>query len=102
MRSPRLSDVKRKIGGEQHAHSHLGAYLNWMRSDGDEGAAKAESLTADLIETFGTDEGLRTLILFEKAVLMAAVPNGAPDGALREINAVRNFVLEIRRLVANG
>jgi hypothetical protein len=79
--------------------SYLTPHLAWMRQENPEGA---EQLTADVIETFTTPEGLRVLKLMEKSVLFAGVSNGAPDSALREINAVRNFVLEIRRIVSNG
>lgn len=79
-------------------NSMLGAYLAEMDRRNPDGA---DLLRADLAETFNTDEGLRVLILFENAVLKSALPNGSPDSALREANAVRNFVLEIRRIIAN-
>jgi hypothetical protein len=84
---------------EAPVQSFLSSHLNWMREETPEGA---EQLYADIIETFTSEQGLRVLKLMEKSVLFAGVPNGAPDSALREINAVRNFVLEIRRLVSNG
>lgn len=92
----------REMRQEHKAQSPLGEYLNSLRADGEEGARMAEFLEADLMEVFTSEEGLRILKLFEKAVLFRASPNGANDGALRELNAVRNFVLEIRRYVANG
>jgi hypothetical protein len=79
--------------------SYLTAHLGWMRSENPEGA---EKLTADIAKVFTTEEGLRVMKLMEKSVLFAGVSNGASDSALREINAVRNFVLEIRRIVSNG
>lgn len=82
--------------------SPLGEYLTWMRQQGQEGADAAEILEADLIETFKTDFGLRVLKLFEKSVIDRGLPNGADERALREMNAVRNFVMEIRRIVSNG
>lgn len=84
---------------EAPVQAHIGTYLNWLRA---ENAAGADSLEADIVETFTTETGLRVLKLMEKSVLYAGVPNGAPESALREVNAVRNFVLEIRRLVSNG
>lgn len=105
MRSPRLRAANPKAAmqsdmrAEQHAHSFLGRHLNWLR---DQDPAISESLTVDLVECFTTDQGLRVLKLFEKSVLHYAAPDGSSDSALREINAVRNFVLEIRRLVGNG
>lgn len=84
---------------EQPAHGPVSGYLNWLRS---EDPASAEGLEADIAICFGTDEGLRVLKMLEKAVLHAAQPLGAPDGALRELNAQRNLVLEIRRYVAHG
>lgn len=82
--------------------SAIDAYLNDLRSMGQDGAESAEQFVADLIETFSTESGLNTLILLEKSVLYAALPAGSPDGALRELNAQRNLVLAIRRIVANG
>ncbi len=84
------------------AHSPLSQYLSWLRSQGEDGAVAAETLEADLIECFTDDVGLRVLKLFEKSVLLLPVPNGSSDGALREMNAVRNFVHEIRRIVSHG
>lgn len=88
-----------EMRAERPVQSYLGAHLAWMRGENPEGA---EALEDDLKEVFSSDEGLRVLKLLEKSVLFAGVPNGSSDGALREINAVRNFVLEIRRYVAHG
>lgn len=93
-----LDDMKK----EMSCHSPLGEYLVHLRSMSAEGGETADFLEADLIETFQTEAGLRVLKLMEKAVLFRGVPNGSSEGALREINAVRNFVMEIRRLVSNG
>lgn len=82
--------------------SQVGHYLNQLRKMGQESAEHAAFLEADLIETFTTESGLRVLLMLEKAVLHVALPPGSPEGALREINAQRNLVLEIRRIVANG
>ena len=82
--------------------SPLCLYLNALRGDGPEGAKVADMLEADLIETFTTESGLRTLRLFEKSILLSSQPNGSADSALRETNAVRNFILELRRLVSNA
>jgi hypothetical protein len=87
---------------EQFSLSQLGAHLNFLRSESEEGAEIAEELTDDIVSTFTTESGLKVLMLFEKSVLLSGAKNGAPDSALREMNAVRNFVLEIRRIVANG
>lgn len=84
---------------EMPVQSFVRAYLSWMSA---ENAHAADGLLKDLVATFSTDSGLRVLKLLEKSVLLAGVPNGASDGALREMNAVRNFVIEIRGLVANG
>lgn len=85
--------------GDRPVQSYLTAHLAWMRAENPEGA---EKLSADIAKTFTTEEGLRVMKLMEKSVLFAGVQNGASDSALREINAVRNFVLEIRRIVSNG
>lgn len=90
-----LKGMAQELGG----HSFLGKYLNWMKSENPEGA---EDLVDALHATFTTDEGLKALMLMEKSVLYVGVPDGSPDGALRELNAVRNFVLEIRRYVSHG
>ncbi|WP_065325801.1 hypothetical protein [Tritonibacter mobilis] len=84
---------------ELPGHSFISKYLNWMQSENPEGA---EDLRDALHATFATEEGLKALMLMEKSVLYIGVPDGSPDGALRELNAVRNFVLEIRRYVSNG
>ncbi|WP_120636029.1 hypothetical protein [Ruegeria sp. EL01] len=89
----------RDMRDEAPVQSYLATHLNWMREENPDGA---EQLHADIIETFTTEQGLRVLKLLEKSVLYAGVPNGSSDGALREMNAVRNFVLEIRRLVSHG
>lgn len=91
-----------RMKDELPSDSPLGKYLMHLKKSGGDGPAAAEELMGILVDTFTTENGLKTLILFEKAVLLAALPNGSPDGALRENNAVRNFVLEIRRIVANG
>lgn len=90
-----FADMRR----EGPTQGYLSAYLTWVRQEQPE---SAEFLEADLIETFSTEEGLRVLKLFEKSVLSVALPGGADDRALRELNAVRNFVLEIRRIVSHG
>jgi hypothetical protein len=77
----------------------LSAYLDWMRQEHPD---EAEGLEADIAEAFTTETGLRVLKLLEKSVLKVAQPNGASDGALREMNAVRNFVLDIERIVSNA
>lgn len=84
---------------EMPVHGFLGGYLAWMRAENPRGS---DSLEADLIETFSSEEGLRVLKLFEKSVLYRPTPDGSDDRALREANAVRNFVFEIRRIVSHG
>lgn len=79
-------------------NSVVGGYLAAMDARNPEGA---DALRADIAEAFSTDAGVRVLILLEHAVLKSAIPNGSSDSALREANAVRNFVLEIRRIIAN-
>ena len=69
--------------------------------DAEEPGAR-DLLLKDMRATFTSDEGVRVLMLLEKSVLLAAIPNGSGEGALREHNAVRNFVLNLRRLVAHG
>lgn len=105
-RTQKHSDAKTRFLAEMQTEmptlSPLGVYLNHLSSIGEQGAAAREQLEADLIETFTSETGLRALKLFEKSVLLSAQPNGSSDGALRETNAVRNFVLEIRRLVSHG
>lgn len=91
-------EAKKRMLMDPMGNSMLGGYLAEMDRRNPEGA---DALRADLAEVFNTDEGLRVLILFENAVLKSALPNGSSDSALRESNAVRNFVLEIRRIVAN-
>lgn len=91
-------EAKQRMQMDPAGNSMLGGYLAEMDRRNPEGA---DQLRADLAETFNTDEGLRVLILFENAVLKSALPNGSSDSALREANAVRNFVLEIRRIIAN-
>jgi len=99
----RLSERKKQsMRGERSGSGFIGRYLAWMRNDVDDGPAAAEGLISDVEKAFTTEEGLRVLILMEKAVLLSSVPDGSDDRALREVNAVRNFVLEIRRIVTNG
>lgn len=93
---------KAEMRAEMVGRSHIDDYLTFLRRNGDDGAEMAASLEADLIEAFSTEAGLRVLKLFEKSVLHNAHPNGSSDCALREMNAVRNFVLNLRRIVANG
>ena len=82
--------------------SAITEYLNWMRSQGDEGAEAADLLHADIQETFKSETGLRVLILMEKSVNNRVLPDGSSEGALREHNAIRNFVHDLRRNVAHG
>lgn len=88
--------------GERSSPGFIGRYLAWISGDGEDGPAASETLQQDIATVFSTDEGLRVLILMEKAVILSSVPDGSDDRALRENNAVRNFVLEIRRYVTHG
>lgn len=94
-RKAMLADMK----AEMPQTTYLMQYLAWMHAENPKGA---DSLEADLIDIFSDDKGLRVLKLFEKAVLLRPMPSSADDRALREWSAVRNFVLEIRRIIANG
>lgn len=93
------ANFRKDMRAEMPVQSMLSGYLAWMRA---ENAESADQLEADIVETFTSETGLRVLKLMEKSVLLGSVPNGASDSALREMNAVRNFVLEIRRLVTHG
>lgn len=98
-----LRDRKRaQMKAERSESGFLGQYLAWLRNEGEDGPAASENLEADIADVFATPEGLRVLILFERAVLLSSVPDGSDDRALRESNAVRNFVFEIRRYAAHG
>lgn len=90
-----LADLRK----EMPAPGFLSSYLAWMRTENPEGA---DLLEADLAEIFSDEKGLRVLKLMEKSILNRVEKLGASDSALREINAVRNFVAEIRRYVAHG
>lgn len=99
----RNSDLaKKQMRGERSSVGFIGKYLAWMSLQGEEGPPSAEGLEADLAKTFTTPEGLRVLKLLEKSVLFSSIPDGSDDRALREKNAVSNFVLEIRRYVTHG
>ncbi|MFY0633677.1 MAG: hypothetical protein JXQ91_07690 [Vannielia sp.] len=94
---------KREMGQEVFRDSPLDDYLNFVRSNlGEEGPETADALIVDIHDTFTSEAGLRVLKLMEKAVLHAPQPLGSPDSALREMNAIRNFVLNLRRIVAHG
>lgn len=101
-----MSKAKDKYLKSIALHDHmvlspLTMHLTQLRAS-KEGSETADLLEADLIEAFTTESGLRALMLLEKSVLCAGVPNGASESALREMNAVRNFVFDIRRIVAHG
>jgi hypothetical protein len=87
--------------GDVSRMSFIGRHLMVM-SETPEGAESAEILRNDIAELFGTERGLRVLTLFEKSVLYHSVEDGSDERALRESNAVRNFILEIRRIYAHG
>lgn len=91
-------EMMERMKADAIGNSMLGAYLAEMQRRNPEGA---DLLMADLAATFSTEEGVRVLILLENAILKSALPNGSSDSALREANALRNFVLEIRRIIAN-
>lgn len=74
-------------------------YLAEMRKRSPEGA---EVLEADIIEIFSSEAGLRVLKLFENSILFRSIPIEESDRALRSHNAVRQFVLELRRIVAHA
>lgn len=74
-------------------------YLAQMREKNPDGA---DALEVDVAELFLSEKGLRVLKLLEKSVLLTDLPLGSSDGALRETNAMRNLVMEIRRIAANG
>jgi hypothetical protein len=95
LRDKLFSDMRR----DRSSPGYLGAYLAYMRSENPEGA---EAIEADVMSIFSSDEGLRVLKLLEKSTLFSSLKNGSDDRALREMNAVRNFVLEIRRIVSHG
>lgn len=82
--------------------SEITAYLNHLRGEGPDGVEMAEELTAIMVDLFQTENGIKFLIMLEKAVLLSGISNGMSDSALRERNAVRNFVLNLRSIVANG
>ena len=89
----------------QHDHlatSPLTAHLNYIGSTGDDGADLAEDMRDTVRRLFATDDVLKVLMLLERSVLVSSVPNGAPESALREMNATRNFVLDLRRIASNG
>lgn len=92
---------RKKMREHDHvAMSPLTAHLNYLRNT-DEGAAIADELTATLRKCFATDDGIKSLMLLEKSVLVSCVPNGSSDSALREMNAARNLVLDLRRIASN-
>ena len=99
---PRSKYIKGMQADPVSPTSQVGHYLNSLRGMGQEQAESADLMVADLIETFTTESGLRVLLMLEKSVLHVALPPGSSEGALREINAQRNLVLELRRLVAYG
>ncbi len=91
--------LMKRMQREKSSPSELTRYLAFIRQEYPE---EAEQLEADLIQLFTSELGVKVLILLTKATVEMSVPNGADDRALREINAVRNFVLDIRRIVAHG
>jgi hypothetical protein len=91
--------VKADMRLNQSNTSFVQRYLMWLRSENPDGA---DLLEADLIEVFTTEKGLRVLKMLEKSVLKSPCPDGSDDRALREKNAVMNFVLDIERIVSNG
>lgn len=93
------ANLLNSMKSEMSSSGRIANYLAWMRAENPQGA---QSLEDDIAKTFTTDEGLRVLLLFENSILKSELPNGSDDRALREHNAVRNFVLEIRRIVAHG
>ena len=100
---PSLSSARKKftedMRREMPSLGFIGDYLNWIRN---EDPVASDRLEADLVATFTSPEGLRVLKLFEKSILYRPIPDGVSDCALREANAVRNLILEIRRLVSNA
>lgn len=98
-----IAKKRARMREERSATGQIASYLAWMSAEGgDKGPEIVQQLEADLMETFSTEAGIRTLIMLEKAILLSSVANGVDDRALREANAVRNFVLELRRYVAHG
>lgn len=91
----KIDDMQLEIGKP----SYIGKYLAALRDNNPDGA---EQLARDIYDIFSTEQGLRVLILFEKAVLHLGMPEGADPRALQEWNGARNFNLELRRLVAHG
>lgn len=76
-----------------------GGYLTeYMATRSPEGREQAE---ADLVQVFTSEEGLRVLNLMRIAVSLRCDPLGADDRALRETNAIRNFVAELTRIATN-
>lgn len=94
----KLSRMRDEIPGD----GPITDYLRVLRAQGDESASSAEELTKIIVRLFQSSDGIKFLILLEKAVLLSGPPNGCSDSALREANAVRNFVTDLRRIVAHG
>lgn len=101
-----MADAKRKyIDRMKQDMSPIGSkgfiteYLAAMRQANPEGA---DLLEADLVEILSSEKGLRVLKLLENSVLLRSIPVEASGRALRSHNAVRQFVLEIRRIVAHA
>ena len=80
----------------------LNGYLAHLRTLGPEGVAAAEENEKNLVDLFSSDLGIKVLIFLQKSVLESSLPPDANDSALREHNGVRNFVLELRSIVAHG
>ena len=99
MRSKARSAVLSNMRQNVSAPGYVSRYLAVMRRENPEGA---ELLESDIVKVFHSEEGLRVLKLLEKSTLKTSVPDGSDDRALRESNAVRNFVLELERIVSHG
>lgn len=97
--SKQFDAMRSRVDREYSPPGRLNEYLAQLRLDNPEGA---ESLMDDLKKTFSTEEGLRVLLLFEKSIFFRANPVECSDRALQHDNSLRNFHLELRRLITHG
>lgn len=80
-------------------HSPLSAHLAHLQAKNPKGAAQIRAIIIDL---FTSDNGLKFMNLLDIAVLQISLEPGVSDSALRELNAQRNFVNDLRRIIAYG
>lgn len=90
--------LKQKLGFNPTV-SPISAYLAQLRVENPDGADK---IVAGMIDIFTSENGRKFMNLLDISILQISLNPEVSDRALREHNAHRNLVNDLRRIISNG